>query len=99
MTDDAAHPWALGGDPARLTAAAAALRAGSAERVFGSRQPGEYVMAATARLLDTLAARMREGGDVGHDVVSAAAEIAEHILDRLPAPGQAAPGVGGAGME
>ena len=77
-------PWSLGGDPDRLVEAAAMLRAGSAEEVFGSRQPGEYVMEAAARLLDALGHRMREGGDVGHEIVSAASEIAEHILDHLP---------------
>ena len=47
--------WPLHGDPTRMYAAAAVLRAGNAEQIFGTRFPGEYVMAGVARLLETVA--------------------------------------------
>ena len=72
--------WPLQGDPTRLTAAAAVLRAGDVDRIFGTRFPGEYVLIAVARLLDSLAYKIHERVDVGHEVVSAATEIAEHVL-------------------
>ena len=78
--DDLADRWPLHGDPTRLRAAAAVLRAGDAHQIFGTRFPGEYVMAAVARLLDAVANELHERVDVGHDVVSAATEIAEHVL-------------------
>ncbi len=70
----------LHGDPTRLRAAAAVLRAGDAEQIFGTRFPGEYVMASVARLLDAVAFKIQGHVDVGHEVVSAASEIAEHVL-------------------
>ena len=76
--------WPLHGDPLRFMAAAAALRAGDAERIFGTRYPGEYVLTGVARLLEAVAAKIREHVDLGHEVVSAATEIAEHALDFLP---------------
>jgi hypothetical protein len=38
------------------------------------------VMAGVARLLETLARTMHEHVDLGHEVVSAATDIAEHVL-------------------
>ena len=76
--------WPLHGDPLRFMAAAAALRAGDAERIFGSRFPGEYVMSSVARLLDALADTIREHDDLGYEVVSAATELAEHALAYVP---------------
>jgi hypothetical protein len=76
--------WPLRGDPTRLTAAAAVLRAGDAEQIFGTRFPGEYVMASVARLLETLALKIHEHVDLGHEVVSAATDIAEHVLAYVP---------------
>lgn len=76
--------WSLLGDPTRLRTAAAALRSSDAEQVFGVRFPGEYVMAGVARLLDAVASRMDEHADLGHEVVSVATEIAEHVLNYVP---------------
>ncbi len=86
-TDDRTNRWAIRGDPARLTEAAAALRGARAEEIFGARFPGEYVMSGIARLLDSLAREMRENGTLGHDVVSAATEMSGHILTFLPGTG------------
>ena len=76
--------WSLLGDPTRLRTAAAALRSSDAEQVFGVRFPGEYVMAGVARLLDAVTSRMDEHADLGHEVVSVATEIAEHVLNYVP---------------
>ncbi|GAA5132963.1 hypothetical protein [Pseudonocardia adelaidensis] len=86
-TDDLSKPWAIHGDPDRLVEAAAALRRARPEDVFGSRYPGEYVMSAVARLLDSLAHEMRETDGLGHDVVSAATELSEHVIAYVPRPG------------
>jgi hypothetical protein len=80
LPPDLANHWSLHGDPTRLTAAAAVLRAGNAEQLFGAGFPGDYVMASVARLLEAVAAKMRLHVDLGHDVVSAATDIAEHVL-------------------
>jgi hypothetical protein len=82
--DDLTNRWAIRGDPARLTEAAAALRGARAEQIFGARFPGEYVMSGIARLLDSLAREMRYNDTLSHDVVSAAAEMSEHVLTFLP---------------
>jgi hypothetical protein len=79
-TTDLTNHWPLRGDPTRLYAAAAVLRGGDAERIFGASFPGEYVMASVARLLEALAFKTREDVDLGHEVVSAATDIAEHVL-------------------
>jgi hypothetical protein len=83
---DPGNRWPLHGDPTRLTAAAAVLRAADAEQIFGTRLPGEYVMTGVARLLEALAHEVHERVDLGHDVVSAATDIAEHVLAYVPAP-------------
>ena len=82
----------LAGDPDRLSAAAAVLRRADAQQVFVSRFPGEFVMSGVARLLDAVARGVREGVPLGHDVVAAATDIAEHVLayvqpDRSPLTG------------
>jgi hypothetical protein len=82
-----ANRWSLQGDPTRLTAAAAVLRAGDAEQIFGTRFPGEYVMTSVARLLEAIAHKIDEQADLGHEVVSAATEIAEHALAYVPRKG------------
>ena len=82
--DDLTSRWAIRGDPARLTEAAAALRGTRAEQIFGARFPGEYVMSGIARLLDSLAREMRENRNLSHDLVSAATELSEHVLAYLP---------------
>jgi hypothetical protein len=82
--DDLTNRWAIGGDPDRLREAAAALRGARAEQIFGARFPGEYVMSGIARLLDSIAREMRENGTLGHDVGSAATEMAGHVLTYLP---------------
>jgi hypothetical protein len=74
----------LHGDPLRFTAAAAVLRAGDPEQVFGTRFPGEYVMTSVARLLEALAHKIREHADLGYEVVTAASELAEHALAYVP---------------
>jgi len=76
--------WPLHGDPSRFMAAAAVLRAGDAEQIFGTRFPGEYVMISVARLLDALANEIRQQADLGYEVVSAATELAEHALTYVP---------------
>jgi hypothetical protein len=86
--DDLANRWGIRGNPARLTEAAAALRGARAEQVFGARFPGEYVMSAVARLLDSLAREMRDNDTLGHDVVSAADEISGHVLAYVPRTGK-----------
>ena len=82
--DDHTSRWAIRGDPARLTEAAAALRGTRAEQIFGARFPGEYVMSGIARLLDSLAREMRESRNLSHDLVSAETELSEHVLAYLP---------------
>jgi hypothetical protein len=56
------------------------LRAGDARETFGTRFPGEYVMTAVVRMLDAVTKKIHEQVDVGYEVVSAATEIAEHVL-------------------
>lgn len=87
-TDDRTNPWAIHGDPDRLRDAAAALRGARPEEVFGARYPGEFVMPAVARLLDSIAREMRERDDLGHDVVSAAAELSEHVIAYVSGTGE-----------
>ena len=88
VTDDGTNRWAIRGDPARLTEAAAALRGARAEQVFGARFPGEYVMSGIARLLDSLAREMRDNDALSHDVVSAATQMSDHVLAFLPEIGK-----------
>ncbi len=89
MTDsaDPTDRWSLHGDPARLTAAARVLRDGDAERLFGTRFPGEFVLFGVARLLDAVAHDLRDHVDLSHAVVSAATEVAEHVLAYVPRDG------------
>jgi hypothetical protein len=84
---DLTNHWPLRGDPSRLYAAAAVLRAGDAEQILGTRFPGEYVMASVARLLETLAFKIHEHVNLGHEVVSAATDLAEHVLAHVPTDG------------
>jgi len=86
-TDDLSNRWPIHGDPDRLLQAATALRDAQPEDVFGSRYPGEFVMSAIARLLDALAREMREEDGLGHDVVSAATELSEHVIAYVPRTG------------
>ena len=88
MSTDLVDHRPLHGDPARLTAAAAVLRAGDAAQIFGDRLPGEFVMFGVAQLLEAVAARMQEHADIGHSVVSAATGLAEHVLAYVPTEGQ-----------
>jgi hypothetical protein len=88
MEADLTNRWAIRGDPARLTEAAAALRDARAEQIFGARSPGEYVISGIARLLDSLAREMRDNDTLSHDVVSAATEMSEHVLTYLPEIGK-----------
>jgi hypothetical protein len=87
-TDGFADRWAIHGDPAQLTEAAAALRSARAEEIFGARFPGEYIMSGIARLLDSIAREMRDNDTLGHDVVSAATEMSGHVLAFLPRIGE-----------
>jgi hypothetical protein len=88
MSTDLGDQRPLHGDPARLIAAAAVLRAGDAAQIFGDRFPGEFVMFAVAQLLEAVAARMQEQADLGHSVVSAASGLAEHVLTYVPKEGR-----------
>jgi hypothetical protein len=83
-TDDLTNRLTIRGDPDPLTEAAAALRSARSEQIFEARFPGEYIMSGIARLLDSLAREMRDNGDLGHEVVSAATEMSRHILTYLP---------------
>ena len=89
MTDaaDLTNHWPLRGDPARLTAAAALLRGSDAEQIFGTRFPGEFVLAGVARLLEAVAHRLHGHVDLGQAVVSAATDVAEHVLTYVPKSG------------
>ena len=87
-SDPPADRWAIHGQPARLTEAAAALRSARAEKIFGTRYPGEYVLLAVARLLDSLAREMRGKNALGHEVVSAAAELSEHAIAYVAGTGE-----------
>jgi hypothetical protein len=84
MSTDLGDERPLHGDPARLIAAAAVLRAGDAAQIFGERFPGEFVMFGVAQLLEAVAAKMQEQADLGHSVVSAATGLAEHVLTYVP---------------
>jgi hypothetical protein len=81
---DLDNHWPLRGDPTRLYAAAAVLRAAGAERIFRAEFHGQYVVAGVARLLENLALEIHQHVDLGHEVVSAATDIAEHVLAHLP---------------
>ena len=81
---DLTNRWPLHGDPTRLDAAAAVLRSGDARQILGNRFPGEFVVIAVARLLEAVAFQLDERVDVGREVVSAATEIAEHVLAYVP---------------
>ena len=63
------------------------LRAGDAEQIFGARFPGEFVMSSLAHLLEAIAHANDTHIDLNHDVVSAATEIAEHVLAYVPRNG------------
>jgi hypothetical protein len=41
-------------------------------------------MVGLARLLDVLAREVRDNPDLGHDVVSAVTDLAEHVLAYVP---------------
>jgi hypothetical protein len=83
--DDLRSRWTIRGDPALLADAATALRAARAEQIFGSRFPGEYVMAGIARLLESLAYEMRvDDSALTRDVVLAATDMSRHVLRYLP---------------
>jgi hypothetical protein len=72
--------WSIRGEPALLVEAAARLRGSPAGRRDAAPLPGEFVMFGVARLLDTLAVAMEGERDLPHDVVSAAEELAHHVL-------------------
>ena len=88
MSTDLRDHRPLHGDPTRLSAAAAVLRAGDAAQIFGKRFPGEFVMLGVAQLLEAVAARLQEHVDPGHAVVSAATGLAEHVLAYVPTDGR-----------
>jgi hypothetical protein len=81
---DLNNHWPLRGDPTRLYAAAAVLRAAGAEQILGTKFHGRYVVAGVARLIETLALEIHQDVDLGHEVVSAATDIAEHVLAYPP---------------
>ncbi|GAA0947931.1 hypothetical protein [Virgisporangium aurantiacum] len=77
---DTTSPWGLRGDPALLVEAARRLRLGIEKGVYRSQPPGEYAMFGIARLLDAIALSMRVDGRTHTGVVSAANEVAQHVL-------------------
>jgi hypothetical protein len=87
-TNDPVNRWRIHGDPARFAEAAAVVRSAQAEEVFGSRFPGEFVMVGLARVLDALAREVRDDPGLGHDVVSAATDLAAHVLAYVPCEGR-----------
>jgi hypothetical protein len=72
--------WGIHGDAGLLVEAARRLRLGIAAGVYRSRPPGEYAMFGVARLLDAVAFSMRVDGATHPRVVSAATEVAHHVL-------------------
>jgi hypothetical protein len=90
MTGDHEGPddgWTIRGRPGLLVEAAAQLRGSPAGRRDSAPMPGEFVMFGVARLLDTLAVAMEGERDLPHDVVSAAEELAHHVLTYI-VPGE-----------
>jgi hypothetical protein len=85
--DEASGGWSIRGESALLVEAAAQLRGSPAGRRDAAPLPGEFVMFGVARLLDTLAAAMDSERDLPHDVVSAAEELAHHVLTYI-VPGE-----------
>ncbi|OLT18163.1 hypothetical protein BJF78_11985 [Pseudonocardia sp. CNS-139] len=84
--DPLAQPaaWAMNGDPALLTSAAALLRDGIDRGFYRGHPPGEYTMFGVARILDAVALQVQNGERLHHTVVSAAMEIARHVTTYLP---------------
>ena len=78
--NDGTSSWGLHGDPALLVEAARRLRLGIEKGVYRSQPPGEYAMFGIARLLDAIAFSMRVDGGAHAGVVSAATEVAQHVL-------------------
>jgi hypothetical protein len=76
--DDAG--WTIQGRSELLVEAAAQLRGSPAGRRDAAPLPGEFVMFGIARLLETLAVAMDREEGLPHDVVSAAEELAHHVL-------------------
>jgi hypothetical protein len=71
------------GGPELLAAAADELRRGLSAPEVQGKVPTEYVRYGTARLLDALAASVRNGDQVHHAVLSAANEMARHVMTHL----------------
>jgi hypothetical protein len=88
--DEDSRHRAIRGEAELLSSAAAGLRSCPVGRADRAPLPGEFVMFGTARLLDTLAAAMRGPRGLPHDVVSAAEDLAQHVLTYLQAgePGE-----------
>ena len=81
--DEDARHRTIRGEPKLLTSAAAGLRSSPVGRRDGAPLPGAFVMFGIARLLDTLAAAMRGPHGLPHEVVSAAEDLAQHVLTYL----------------
>jgi hypothetical protein len=81
--DDHLRRQTIRGESELLTRAAAKLRSSPGGRTDGAPLPGEFVMFGIARLLDTLAAAMRGSPGLPHEVVSAAEDLAQHVLTYL----------------
>jgi hypothetical protein len=76
-------PWSLHGEQERLVEAARILRYGIELGLYRSNPLGEYGMFGVARLLDALAHSLHTRNDVHHTVVSAAMEVADHVVTYL----------------
>jgi hypothetical protein len=77
---DALSSWGIHGEPDLLVEAARKLRLGIKMGAYHSHPPGEYAMFGIARLLDAIASAMRVSHAPHPQVVSAAAEVAHHVL-------------------
>lgn len=70
----------LHGEQAVLVEAARTLRSAVTLEVYRSHPLDEYAMSGAARLLEAIARSLHVGDDVHHAVVSAAMEIADHVM-------------------
>lgn len=72
--------WSLHGEHAVLVEAARTLRSALTLEVYRSHPLDEYARFGVARLLEAIAHSLRVGDDLHHTVVSAAMEIADHVM-------------------
>lgn len=90
MTDPTPS-WGSHRDPTPLVEAARRLRLGIEKGIYRNQPPGEYAMFGIARLLDAIAFSMRVDGGTHSGVMTAATEVAHHVLTYLPPSGAPVP--------